>query len=378
MKPRGLGARLASPHRLLLATALMMVGIGLVMILSASSVEAYRLHGSSFYFFKRQAMGALVGAAAMLALARIDYRRLRPLARPLLALTLFALVVVLLPGIGIVRGGSRRWLPLGPFNMQPSEVAKLVVVMFSAHVLERKGRRIAEWRELSVPILPATAVISLLVLIQPDLGTAVICSATALLVAYLAGARARHLALILGAGGLATIGTIFAEGYRRARLFSFLDPWSDPQAAGYQIIQSQIALGSGGWLGVGLGASRQKWSYVPNAHTDFIYAILGEELGMVGTLAVLALFVFLVYLGIRIARRAPDRFGFLLAGGITGWIGMQALVNMGAVSGLLPITGVPLPLISFGGSSLVVAMAGIGILTSVARRFSDTPMPWGR
>ena len=192
--------------------------------------------------------------------------------------------------------------------------------------------------------------------------------AAVLTVLYLAGARMRHLGALVSVGSVAAAGLIFTQGYQRARFASYLHPWADPLKGGYQIIQGQIALGSGGWFGVGLGASRQKWSYVPNAHTDFIFAILGEELGLIGTLVVLAAFGFFCYLGIRIAREAPDRFGLLVAGGITAWIGIQAVINIGAVTGMLPITGVPLPMISFGGTSLVLTMAAIGILLSIARR----------
>lgn len=360
--------RLGHPYHLLLCTALALLGAGLVMILSASSVEAYRRYGSAFLFFNRQAIGAGLGVAAMLLLSRVDYRKLRPLARPLLGVTFVLLLVVLVPGVGLTRGGSSRWLALGPFTFQPSEMAKVVLILFSAHVLERKGPWVADLRELAVPLLPVTGVVSLLVIAQPDLGTAVICAAGVVAVMFLAGARVRHLTGMLLGGAAAVAMLVATAGYRRTRWLSFMDPWQDPLNTGYQIIQGQIALGSGGWLGVGLGASRQKWSYVPNAHTDFIFAILGEEMGLAGTIAVLGLFVFLVYLGVRIARKAPDRFGTLLAGGIAGWIGVQAFINMGAVTGLLPITGVPLPFISYGGSSLVFTMAAIGILLSVARR----------
>jgi cell division protein FtsW len=360
--------RLAHPRHLLLATTLALLAGGLVMILSASSVEAFQAYGSSFLFFKRQLVGTVLGLAVMVALAGIDYRRLRRFARPLFAMVLVLLVAVLIPWIGVARGGSSRWLAIGPLTLQPSELAKLSLILVSAHILAKKGARIADRRQLTVPLLPMTGLMSLLVLAQPDLGTALICASTVVMVMFLAGARGRHLGMILLVGGVAAIIAILGEGYRRARLFSFLDPWADPLNTGYQIIQGQIALGSGGWLGVGLGASRQKWSYLPNAHTDFIFAILGEELGLVGTLAVLVCFVALVYSGVRIARRAPDRFGFLLAGGITAWIGLQALINMGAVTGMLPITGVPLPLLSFGGSSVLFTLAGIGILLSIARR----------
>ena len=360
--------RKAPPASILLTvTTVTLVAVGLVMILSASSVEAYTRYGSSFLFFNRQVIGAVVGLGAMFALARCDYRALRRLTRPLLLGVVILLVAVLVPGLGIAAGGAARWLPLGPFSLQPSELAKLAVVFFCADTLERKGARLADPKELATAA-PLVGAVLVLVMLQPDLGTAMVCGGCALVVLFLAGTRIRHVSAVVTSALVGVAVLIAAEGYRRARLFSFLDPWSDPLNTGYQTIQGQIALGSGGLFGVGLGASRQKWSYVPHAHTDFIYAIIGEELGLIGTLAVLFLFVVLVYLGIRTARRAPDRFGMLLAGGITGWIGLQALINMGAVTGMLPITGVPLPLISFGGSALVVTLAAIGVLLSIARR----------
>lgn len=359
--------RLGNPFALLTATSLLMLVIGLAMILSSSSVEAFQNRGNSFFFFNRQVFGTALGVAVMLVLARLDYRKLRIFARPLMLLSIALLVAVLIPNVGKTAGGSSRWLELGPFNLQPSELAKLALVFFTAHVLERKGRKIADFKELMLPVFATLGIVALLIMAQPDLGTTLVCSAIVLVIVYLAGARAKHL-FLLGTGGIfLTFALIMSESYRRARLFSFLDPWADPLNAGYHTIQGQIALGSGGFLGLGLGASRQKWSYVPNAHTDFIFAILGEELGLLGTLFILVLFAFFIYLGVRIARKAPDRFGFLVAGGITGWIGVQALINMGAVTGILPITGVPLPLISFGGSSLVFTMAAIGVLLSIAR-----------
>lgn len=364
-KPPGTRAKV---YPALFLTTLALVLLGLVMILSASSVEAYKRYGSSFLFFYRQAVGVLLGFVAMVVFAKTDYRRLRRFARPLYGLCVILLAAVLVPGVSVTRGGSTRWLDLGPVVFQPSEMTKLALILFAAHVLALKGAAVKDPHEMAVPVLPATGILAVLVILQPDLGTAIICSSCAAIVLYLAGARLRHLAVVGGAGVLAAISLAFSEGYRRARIFSFLDPWADPLNSGYHIIQGQIALGSGGWFGVGLGASRQKWSYVPNAHTDFIYAILGEELGLAGTLLVLAMFGLFVALGVSIARRAPDKFGLLVAGGITGWIGLQALVNMGAVSGLLPITGVPLPLISFGGSSLVFTLAAIGILLSIARQ----------
>jgi cell division protein FtsW len=365
--PVSTGLRHGDTFRLMAATSSAMIGMGLVMILSASSVEAFKTYGSSFLFFRKQLVGAALGLVALLGLSRFDYRRLRKFARPLFWLTLAGLVAALIPGIGVTGGGSSRWLTFGPVTVQPSELAKLALILVSAHVLERKGGFVGDIRELCIPVIPMTALACLLMVAQPDLGTTIIAVAAVLTVLYLAGARMRHLGALVSLGSLAAAGLILTQGYQRARFTSYLHPWADPLKGGYQIIQGQIALGSGGWLGVGLGASRQKWSYVPNAHTDFIFAIIGEELGLIGTLLVLAAFGFFCYLGVRIAREAPDRFGFLVAGGITAWIGLQAVINIGAVTGMLPITGVPLPMVSFGGTSLVLTMAAIGILLSIAR-----------
>ncbi len=360
--------RLDKPHLPLLLTCLALVSIGLVMILSASSIQAYSRFGTSFSYFNRQMVGFGIGLVAMAVMARSDYRKLRPLTRPLLAFNILLLVAVIFPGIGSTRGGSSRWLVFGPVSIQPSEIAKLTLILFAASVLEAKGVRIRDPREFAVPLLPMTGLVALLVIAQPDLGTTIILGGSVLVVLFLAGARLPHVGVLAFGGLVSVVVLAFTRSYRRERVFSFLNPWADPWDTGYQVIQGQIAMGSGGFFGLGLGASRQKWSYVPNAHTDFIYAIIGEELGLAGTLTVLLLFVLLLYLGIRVARQAPDRFGMLLAGGITGVIGMQALINMGAISGLLPITGVPLPLISFGSSSLVLTMASVGVLLSVAKR----------
>lgn len=356
------------PQVPLLFTVLTMVAIGLLMVLSASSVQAFRESGSSFSYFYRQSIGAAVGLVVMITLAKADYRKLRVLARPMFTACIIMLVLVIVPFVGTTMGGSSRWFVVGPLNVQPSEIAKLAIIIFAAHVLESKGVKIRDASQMAVPILPATAMMLGLVIAQPDLGTAIIIGGTMVVVLFLAGARVTHVGALAAGGMGAAVMLALARSYRRERVLSFLDPWADPLDTGYHIIQGQIAIGSGGFFGVGLGASRQKWSYVPNAHTDFIYAIIGEELGLSGTLFVLFLFLFLMFLGVRIARDAPDRFGLLIAGGITGWMGLQALTNMAAVSGLLPITGIPLPLISFGGSSLVLTMAAMGILLSIAKR----------
>ncbi|HEX6262050.1 MAG TPA: putative lipid II flippase FtsW [Actinomycetota bacterium] len=342
--------------------------LGLIMVLSASSVEAYARFRSSFLFFNRQVVYAVVGSLAMAVTMRMHHRAWERLAGPMLLVSIVLLAMVLLPGFGTVAGGSARWIELGPVTIQPSEFAKLSVISFGAALLSRRWRRIQDLRQMAVPLLPVVGVVCGLILLQPDLGTAVIIVTAVFVLLVAAGARMRH--LIVGALATSTVGLglIYVEGYRWSRFLSFLNPWADPQGSGYQVIQSLIAITSGGVFGVGLGASRQKWQYVPNAHTDFIYSIIGEELGLVGMLVVLGLFVVLVYAGIRVAIAAPDAFSRLLAAGIVGWIGGQALINLGAVTGLLPITGVPLPFVSFGGSSLVVSLAAVGILASIARR----------
>lgn len=341
--------------------------IGLVMVLSASSVEAYARYGSSFLFFQRQAAYAVVGSLSMALTMRMRHGAWQRLCAPLLLVVTGLLVLVLLPSFGTVAGGSARWIEMGPVTVQPSELAKLAVVAFGATLLARRWRWIHDLRQLAIPLVPVMAVLCGLILLQPDLGTAIILVVTVFVMLFAAGARLKHLIV----GGLATsslgLGLIYVEGYRWARFVSFLNPWADPQGSGYQVIQSMIGIASGGPLGVGVGAGRQKWLYIPNAHTDFIYSILGEEFGLLGMMVVLALFGVLVYAGVRVAMSAPDAFGRLLAAGITGWIGLQALINLGAVTGILPITGVPLPFVSFGGSSLVVSLMAMGILVSIAR-----------
>lgn len=353
--------------RLLLVSTASLVLIGLAMVLSASSVSAFDRFGSSFLFFNRQAAYAVVGALFLRVAMRMRHQAWQRLSAPLLLVTGTLLVLVLIPGIGTVAGGSARWLSLGPVTVQPSELAKLAVVVFGATLLTRRLRDIGQPRAVLVPLALVMAGVCGLILLQPDMGTAVIVLVSAFALAFAAGARLRHLAAAAGTAAALGFAAMYAEAYRWARFVSFLNPWGDPQGDGYQTIQSLIGLGSGGLFGVGLGASRQKWLYVPNAHTDFIYSIIGEELGLLGALLVLGLFATLVYAGVRIALGAGDTFGRLLATGITAWLGLQAVINLGAVTGLLPITGVPLPFVSFGGSSLVVSMAAVGVLASIGR-----------
>jgi cell division protein FtsW len=368
-------SRVASRRTVVLllgSTAFLVVG-GLIMVLSASSVSAFAEHGDSFRYFQRQAAYAVVGVGAAWLTSRMRYDVWRRLAVPFLVLTLAMLALVLHPTSGIEAYGASRWFELGPVTVQPSELAKLSLVVFAAAVLARKWGKLDDVGHLMVPLLPVGLVVCGMVMLQPDLGTTVIICGTLLLMVFAAGVRLRYLTIAGLTATLLGFALIFSADYRRVRFLSFLHPWEDARNTGWQLAQSLIALGSGGLTGVGLGGSRQKWQYVPNAHTDFIFSILGEELGLIGEIAVLLAFGGLVFAGIRIAASARDVFGRLLAAGIVSWFGLQALVNLGAVTGLLPITGVPLPFLSYGGSSLVVSLAAVGILVNVAMSSAREP-----
>ena len=353
------------------ATVAVLNVVGLVMILSASSVAALSNYGSSWYFFNRQLAWAVLGAIAFLVAARVDYRLWKHAVPWLLIGSVVLLVAVLLPGVGIMVDGSRRWLGIASLRIQPSEVAKLALLVFGAQVLARPPARLVDWRAWqSVPIV--AGVFGLLVVAEPDLDSSIVLGIIALSLLLVAGAQVSHLAA-LGGAALVLAGILaIAEPYRRARVLTFLDPWSDTSNTGYQISQSLIALGSGGIDGVGLGAGRAKWMFLPNAHTDFIFAIVGEELGLIGCLLVLGLFAGFGLVGLHVARAAPDRFGMLLATGVTAWVVGQAAINLGAVVGVLPVSGITLPFLSAGGSSLVFTMAAAGTLANVARR-SEVP-----
>ena len=342
--------------------------VGLVMVLSASSVQALRNHGSSWYFFNRQLLWVAIATVALVVASRIDYRRLRALGAPLVVIATVLMVAVLIPGVGITVSGSSRWLGVGAFRMQPSEMAKLGLLLYAADLLARRGDKMHDKRLTLYPVLGAFTVVAILLMAQPDLGTTLVTAGIVLGVLFLAGVPLPAMAS-LGFGGMVTTLLLAKiEPYRWQRMTSFLDPFADAGNTGYQAAQGRVALASGGLLGVGLGASRAKWGFLPAAHTDFIFAIIGEELGLAGTLSVLALFATFAALGTRTALRAPDRFGSLLAGGVTAWIVGQATINIGAVVGVLPITGVPLPFVSAGGSSLVPLMTAVGVLLNITRQ----------
>jgi len=343
------------------------------MVLSASSVTSQAEYGSPWHYVARQAMWSLAGAAVLLAVQRIDYHRWRPLAGAGLLVAVIALVLVLVPGVGLTANGSTRWLGWGPLQVQPSELAKVATLVFVADLLGRRIHLMRDPSATSRPVLVVTVVVVALIMLQPNLGTTLVVVSIVVALLFVAGAPLYRL-VVLGSVGitLATVAALAAP-YRRARVFAYLDPWADPMNTGYQTLQAWAALAEGGISGVGVGAGRAKWGFLPFAHTDFIFAVIGEEFGLLGATAVVALFVALGVLGLRTSLRAPDPFGMLLAAGVTTWFVVQAFVNIGAVVGVLPVTGVPLPFVSAGGSSLLASMAAAGLLANVARQASEEP-----
>lgn len=367
-KPRKPIAPLPTGFILLLAVVVFLDLIGLVMVLSASSVQSLRNNGSAWEFFARQLLWLVAAGAVMVGTMRFDYRRWRPLAKPVLGVSLALLALVLVPGMGITVSGSTRWLGAGTWRMQPSELSKIGVLLYCTDLLARRSGKMGDWRLTMMPVLIAFGSVAVLIMAQPDMGTTLATGCIAVTLLWVAGARLSHMFVLVLSTAAASFVVGIAEPYRRARMMAFLDPWKDASATGYQAAQGLVALGSGQWLGVGVGQSRAKWGFLPNAHTDFIFAIIGEELGLVGALLVVVLFMAFAVLGVRASLRAPDRFGMLLAAGVTAWIVGQAFLNIGAVIGLVPITGVPLPFISFGGSALVITMGAVGMLLNVARQ----------
>ena len=339
---------------------------GLVMVFSASESQGWLWHRNAAYYFERQLVWLLLGGVLLFVFARLDYHRLRPLIRPLTLFSLFLLVLVLLPHLGVTSNGARRWLKIGPLEMQPAELAKLAMLLFVAAWLERRRERLRSLEEGVLPFLALLVLVTGLIMLERDLGTTLILAAIMLSQFFIAGTRKRHVALLVAIIGLSVAALIRLEPYRLHRIMAFLNPWADPLNSGFQSIQSILALGSGGIFGVGLGQSIQKYQWLPFAHTDFIFAIVGEESGLLGTTAVLLAFGLFTYRGYRIALRAPDLFGSLLAGGITTWITAQAVINIAAVTVTLPTTGIPLPFISYGGSSLAISLLAIGILMNIA------------
>ncbi|MBI2598978.1 putative lipid II flippase FtsW [Candidatus Curtissbacteria bacterium] len=355
-----------------IAATVLMVIIGLVVIYDATPLAAFQDFGDKLYYFKNQLIWATLGAMALAFFSFFDYHRLLKVAYPFLAFSIFLLLIVLIPGIGSKIYGARRWITLGGFSFQPSEIAKLALIFYEAATITKfENFKIRIGDALLVIFLPALAITGL-VLIQPDLGTALIFVAITLTIYFVGGGPIKHLILGFPALIAAVLAAIVLEPYRFARLKSFLDPLHDPQGASYQINQILIALSSGGLFGVGLGASRSKFNFIPEVQGDAIFAVFVEELGFVGAVLLIALFLFIITRGITIAQNAKDFTGKILAIGIVSLIGIQVLFNLASIVALVPLTGIPLPFISYGGSSLFVTMVGVGILINIHRESHKT------
>lgn len=359
---------------LLVATAMLLMA-GLLAVYTSSFAIAYREYGDTNYFVARQAIFAMVGLAALVFCMRLDYRYLMRWSVPILVIALAALVAVLIPGVGVERNGASRWLELGPIAVQPSEFAKLAVIIYISAWLTSRGKEISKFTLGFVPFVLLLGVVGGLIIAEPDMGTTIIVFLTASTLFFVAGAPLSHLGLLVGVGGFISYLVVTSRDYQLDRLVSFMSPESDPQGVGFQIIQLLIALGSGGPLGIGWAESRQKFFYVPGSHTDGVFAILGEELGFIGLMGILALFGFFIYRAVRVTVRSRDRFGMLLGIGIVSWISFQTLINIGGITRTIPLTGVPLPFLSYGGSALISVLAGVGVLLSVSRYASERGEP---
>jgi cell division protein FtsW len=356
------------PDYLITLVVAVLTGAGLVFVYSASFAIGLREFDNVNFFITRQAIGATIGAVAMFILARLDYRILARWSPLILLAALIGLLMVLMPGFGSDAYGSQRWIQLGPLPpVQPSEFAKLAMVIYIAAWLAAKGDQV---KQLSLGVVPFVLMVGLvggLIMLQPDMGTFLVIVLTTSTMFFVAGAALGHVITLAASGLAGGFLLILVEGYRTERLVAFLKAEEDPDGKGFQILQLLIALGSGGVRGLGIGESRQKFFYIPGAHTDGIFAIVGEELGFIGALIIIALFVTLVFRGFQTAVRARDEFGYLLAVGVTCWIAYQTVINLGGITRSLPLTGIPLPFLSYGNNALIATMAGIGVLLSVSR-----------
>lgn len=350
----------------LLIITTILICIGIVMVYSASSCYAYeQFHDSSFYL-KKHLAHFIIGLALSAFIIKIGYKRMKEYSKILLGLSLIGLILVFLPGVGHEAGGAKRWVKLGAIGFQPSEFGALFLIIYLADILERKQSYIKDFFYGFMPPLIISGVVVLLILLQPDLGSAVALFTVSIIMLFVAGANMMHLFPFIGASLPLLYFLIFRVPYRLKRIVGYLDPWGDAQGAGFQIVQSFLALGAGGIFGLGLGASRQKLFYLPQAHTDFIFSIIGEEVGLIGTLSVVILFAVFVWQGISVSMKANDLFGKFLALGITVSIGLKAIINIAVSTGAIPTKGLPLPFISYGGTALIFNLAGVAILLSIA------------
>jgi cell division protein FtsW len=358
--------RRLTPDMWLFGAAVVLLSAGVVMVYSASAIVAADRFHDPYFFLKRQLFWAVLGGGALWVALRVDYRLLEKAVLPLLIVAGVLLVLVLVPPFGQAINGTRRWIRFGLVSFQPAELAKLSLVLYLAAFLAKRRGDLSEFRTGALPALAVAGLLAGLVLVQPDLGNCMTLIVVTFGLLYLAGTPAKHLAWVAAPALPLVALAIWMAPYRLRRITAFMDPWSDPRGSGFQIIQSWLALGNGGLVGQGIGGSRQKLFYLPESHTDFIFAIVGEELGFIGALAMVALFAVVVWRGLRIGLRAADPFGSYLALGITVLLATQTLVNLGVVTGLLPTKGLPLPFISFGGSALLMTMVATGMLLNIS------------
>jgi cell division protein FtsW len=363
------------PDRLLLFTTVLLCCAGLVMVTSASVAFAYTQHQSAFYYAERQAAWMLIGFFALFVLGRLDYRKLRPLAPAGAVAAALLMLLVLVPHLGVTVNGARRWFDAGPLGtFQPSELGKLAFAVFIAHWVDRHGGRMGDFQKTFIPFAAMLVGVLVLLMLERDLGTAFVMVGIFVAAYWAGGGRLRHVVLLAALLALGFFAVTLLEPYRFARLAAFKNPWADPLGSGFQATQSLYGLASGGFFGVGIGHSIEKYGWLPEAHTDFIFAIVGEETGLVGTTLVMLGFLFFGMRGYRASLRAPDTFGMALAAAITSWIAFEALLNMATVTNTLPITGVPLPFFSYGGTALATTLAAVGLLLSIARHGSGSTL----
>ncbi|MDD5465892.1 MAG: putative lipid II flippase FtsW [Candidatus Omnitrophica bacterium] len=351
----------------LFTISVLLICIGIVMIYSSSSIYAWEKYGDSFYFLKRHLFFLLAGLLLTFLVMLVDYHLFRKHARLLLWIAFALLVLVLIPGIGREVSGARRWFRFKFISFQPAEFANLALIIYISDFICRKGDKIKLLLKGFIPPVCVLGAIALLILLQPDLGTVIALGSVILIMLFVAGSRGSYILSLLLCSLPALYLLVFKVPYRRSRILAFLNPWLDPKGTGFQIIQSQIAIGSGGLFGRGLGHSQQKLFYLPAAHTDFIFSIIGEELGLAGTLGIVALFMIFIQQGLKIIKNAQDKFGYFLALGLVLMISLKAIVNIGVSCGVFPTKGLPLPFISYGGSSLIFDMVSLGILINIAR-----------
>jgi cell division protein FtsW len=365
------------PDRLLLFTTVLLCGGGLVMVTSASVALAYNQHQTAFYYAERQAAWMVIGFVALFVLSRIDYHKLRPLAPAGAVAAALLMLLVLVPHLGVTVNGARRWFDAGPLGtFQPSELGKLAFAVWIAHWVDKNAQQIGDFRRAFAPFAAMLTGVLVLLMLQRDLGTSVVMVGIFVSAYWSGGGRIRHMVLLVAGLGFGFIALTLFEPYRFSRLTAFKNPFADPLGAGFQATQSLYGLASGGFFGVGIGHSIEKYGWLPEAHTDFIFAIIGEETGLIGTTLVMLGFLFFALRGYRAALRAPDRFGVGLAASITTWICFEALLNMATVTNTLPVTGVPLPFFSYGGTAVATTLAAVGVLLSIAR--CGTGSVWGK